>query len=188
MRTGRPLVTVKAAVTLDGKIGAPDDNQGWITSEPARAHVQTLRHRSDAILTGIGTVLADDCRLTDRTGEERSRPLLRIVLDSLLRIPAESKMVTSARNDVLVVTTSAASSDRRRRLESKGVRVEVLEGSDGRVDLRRRRHPAGARKISLADDRSRQPHQLDRAGIRHRRQNLLLLRAQDPRRHPIVYR
>ena len=96
MRTGRPLVTVKAAVTLDGKIGAPDDNQGWITSESARAHVQTLRHRSDAILTGIGTVLADDCRLTDRTGEERSRPLLRIVLDSLLRIPAESKMVTSA--------------------------------------------------------------------------------------------
>jgi len=135
MRTGRPLVTVKAAVTLDGKIGAPDDNQGWITSESARAHVQTLRHRSDAILTGIGTVLADDCRLTDRTGEERSRPLLRIVLDSLLRIPAESKMVTSARADVLVVTTSAASSERRRRLESKGVRVEVLEGSDGRVDL-----------------------------------------------------
>jgi len=135
MRTGRPLVTVKAAVTLDGKIGAPDDNQGWITSESARAHVQILRHRSDAILTGIGTVLADDCRLTDRTGEERSRPLLRIVLDSLLRIPSESKMVASCRDDVLVVTTSAASSDRRRRLESKGVRVEVLEGADGRVDL-----------------------------------------------------
>jgi diaminohydroxyphosphoribosylaminopyrimidine deaminase / 5-amino-6-(5-phosphoribosylamino)uracil reductase len=135
MRTGRPLVVLKAAVTLDGKIGAPDDNQGWITSEAARAHVQTLRHRSDAILTGIGTVLADDCRLTDRTGEERARPLLRIVLDSLLRIPAESKMVTSCRGDVLVVTTSAASLDRRKRLESKGLRVEVLEGADGRVDL-----------------------------------------------------
>src|ERR1700733_9464586 len=135
MRTGRPLVTLKAALTLDGKIAAPEGNEGWITSEKARAHVQTLRHNSDAILTGIGTVLADDCRLTDRTGQERSRPLLRLVLDSLLRIPAESKMVTSARNDVLVVTPSAASSDRRRRLESKGVRVEVLEGSDGRVDL-----------------------------------------------------
>jgi diaminohydroxyphosphoribosylaminopyrimidine deaminase / 5-amino-6-(5-phosphoribosylamino)uracil reductase len=135
MRIGRPLVVLKAAVTLDGKIGAPDDNQGWITSEAARAHVQTLRHRSDAILTGIGTVLADDCLLTDRTGEERSRPLLRIVLDSLLRIPAESKMVTSCRDDVLVVTTSAASLDRRKRLESKGVRVEVLEAADGRVDL-----------------------------------------------------
>jgi len=135
MRTGRPLVVLKAALTLDGKISAPDDNQGWITSEAARAHVQTLRHRSDAILTGIGTVLADDCRLTDRTGEERSRPLLRIVLDSLLRIPVESKMVTSCREDVLVVTTSAASTDRRKRLESRGVRVEVLEGADGRVDL-----------------------------------------------------
>ena len=135
MRTGRPLVVVKAAVTLDGKIGAPDDNEGWITSESARAHVQTLRHRSDAILTGIGTVLADDCLLTDRTGEERSRPLLRIVLDSLLRMPVESKMVTSSSGDVLVVTTSAASPERRKRLESKGVRVEVLEGADGRVDL-----------------------------------------------------
>jgi diaminohydroxyphosphoribosylaminopyrimidine deaminase / 5-amino-6-(5-phosphoribosylamino)uracil reductase len=135
MRTGWPLVTVKAAVTLDGKIGAPDDNQGWITSEAARAHVQTLRHRSDAILTGIGTVLADDCRLTDRTGEERSRPLLRIVVDSMLRIPAESKMVSSSRGDVLVVTTSAASVERKKRLEARGVRVEELEGADGRVDL-----------------------------------------------------
>ena len=78
MRTGRPLVVLKAAVTLDGRIGAPDDNEGWITSETARAHVQTLRHRSDAIVTGIGTVLADDCKLTDRSGLERSRPLLRI--------------------------------------------------------------------------------------------------------------
>jgi diaminohydroxyphosphoribosylaminopyrimidine deaminase/5-amino-6-(5-phosphoribosylamino)uracil reductase len=135
MRTGRPLVVLKAAVTLDGKIGAPDDNQGWLTSEAARAHVQTLRHRSDAILTGIGTVLADDCMLTDRTGEERSRPLLRIVLDSLLRTPVESKMAKSCRGDVLVVTTTAASPERRKRLEAKGVRVEVLEGADGRVDL-----------------------------------------------------
>jgi diaminohydroxyphosphoribosylaminopyrimidine deaminase/5-amino-6-(5-phosphoribosylamino)uracil reductase len=130
------LVTVKAAVTLDGKIAAPEDNQGWITSATARAHVQIMRHRSDAILTGIGTVLADDCLLTDRTGEERSRPLLRIVLDSQLRLPAESRMVTSCHSDVLVVTTSAASAERRKRLESKGVRVEMLEGADGRVDFR----------------------------------------------------
>ncbi len=135
MHTGRPLVVLKAAVTLDGRIGAPDDNEGWITSETARAHVQTLRHLSDAILTGIGTVLADDCLLTDRTSEERSRPLLRIVLDSLLRLPLESKMVASCCDDVLVATTSAASPERRKRLESKGVRVEVLEGADGRVDL-----------------------------------------------------
>jgi len=135
MRTGRPLVMLKAAVTLDGKIGAPDDNAGWITSESARQHVQTLRHRSDAILTGIGTVLADDCRLTDRSGLERSRPLLRIVLDSQLRLPSESRLATSCNSDVLIVTTSAASQDRRRRLESMGVRVEVLERTDGRASL-----------------------------------------------------
>lgn len=140
MKTGRPLVTVKAALTLDGKIAAPDDGvpgftPGWITSEQARAHVQTLRHHSDAILTGIGTVLADDCMLTDRTGEERSRPLLRIVLDSLLRLSPDSRMVMSCRSDVLVVTTTAASVERRKRLEAKGVRVEILEAADGRVDL-----------------------------------------------------
>ncbi|MGH9524390.1 MAG: bifunctional diaminohydroxyphosphoribosylaminopyrimidine deaminase/5-amino-6-(5-phosphoribosylamino)uracil reductase RibD [Terriglobales bacterium] len=140
MRTGRPLVTLKSAVTLDGKIAAPEDGTpgytpGWITSETARLHVQTLRHRSDAILTGIGTALADDCRLTDRSGLDRSRPLLRIVLDSQLRLPSESQLVTSCNSDVLVVTTSAASPDRRRRLESMGVRVEVLESSDGRVSL-----------------------------------------------------
>ena len=136
MRTGRPLVTLKAAVTLDGKIAAPEDNQGWITSEAARAHVQKLRHGSDAILTGIGTVLADDCRLTDRSGDERARPLLRIVLDSQLRLPPDSRMACSCQNDVLVITTSAASPDRRRRLEAKGVRVEVLEDAHGRADLR----------------------------------------------------
>src|ERR1700691_4423583 len=93
MKTGLPLVTLKAALTLDGKIAAPEDNTGWITSDRARAHVQELRHNADAILTGIGTVLSADCLLTDRTGEERSRPLLRIVLDSLLRLSPESRMV-----------------------------------------------------------------------------------------------
>ncbi len=138
MRTGLPLVTLKAAVTLDGKIAAPEDSAspGWITSVTARAHVQTLRHRADAILTGIGTVLADDCRLNDRTGEPRARPLLRIVLDSQLRMPIESNMVTTNKNDLLLITTSAASPERRRRLESKGVRVEALEDASGRASLR----------------------------------------------------
>ena len=77
IRTGRPLVTLKSASTLDGKIAAPEDNTGWITSERARAHVQELRHASDAIITGIGTALADDPQLTDRSGTPRSRPLMR---------------------------------------------------------------------------------------------------------------
>lgn len=135
MRTGRPLVTLKTAITLDGKISAPDDNRGWITSERARAHVQQLRHDSDAILTGIGTVLADDCLLTDRSGLPRCRPLLRVVLDSQLRLPLDSRMVRSASGDLVVATTSAASGDRRKALEARGVQVLVCDGPGGRADL-----------------------------------------------------
>jgi diaminohydroxyphosphoribosylaminopyrimidine deaminase/5-amino-6-(5-phosphoribosylamino)uracil reductase len=135
MRSGRPLVTLKSALTLDGKIAAPDDNQGWITSEVARSHVQQLRHDTDSILTGIGTVLADDCVLNDRTGLPRSRPLLRLVLDSLLHIPLHSKMVESCRDDVTVVATSAAPASRREALEARGVKVLTFDGRGGRTDL-----------------------------------------------------
>jgi diaminohydroxyphosphoribosylaminopyrimidine deaminase / 5-amino-6-(5-phosphoribosylamino)uracil reductase len=135
MRNGRPLVTLKAAITLDGKISAPDDNSGWITSERARAHVQELRHDHDAILTGIGTVLADDCLLSDRTNHPRCRPLLRIVMDSLLRVPLDSKMVHSAAGDVLVVTTSAGNPERRKALEARGIQVLAFDGPGGRADL-----------------------------------------------------
>lgn len=135
MRRGRPLVMLKSAVTLDGKIAAPEDNSGWITSEAARAHVQQLRHASDTILTGIGTVLGDDPQLTDRSGLERSRPLLRIVVDSQLRIPLHSRMVSGANNDLLVVTTSAPSAAKRQALEELGVQVLVSDGRDGRTDL-----------------------------------------------------
>ncbi len=136
MRTGRPLVTLKTAITLDGKISAPDDNRGWITSERARAHVQELRHDHDAILTGIGTVLADDPLLTDRTGLPRCRPLLRTVMDSQLRLPLDSKMARSAAGDLVVVTTSASSAERRKMLEGRGIRVLVFDGPGGRADLR----------------------------------------------------
>ena len=135
MCAGKPLVLLKAAVTLDGKIAAPEDNRGWITSERARGHVQTLRHAADAILTGIGTVLADDCLLTDRTGQPRSRPLLRIVADSQLRLPPGSNIVRSAAGDLAVITTSAASDERRRLLEAHGIEVVIADGPNGRVDI-----------------------------------------------------
>ncbi len=134
MTTGKPLVTVKAALTLDGKIAAPQDNVGWITSEIARADVQQVRHYSDAILTGLGTVLEDDCLLTDRSGLARSRPLLRIVLDSQLRVPLDSKMIASAQNDVVVVGTSAAPRERRKALEEAGIQVLLSDGIGGRTD------------------------------------------------------
>jgi diaminohydroxyphosphoribosylaminopyrimidine deaminase/5-amino-6-(5-phosphoribosylamino)uracil reductase len=136
MTTGRPLVTLKSASTLDGKIAAPEDNTGWITSERARAHVQELRHASDVIVTGIGTALADDPQLTDRSTFPRARPLLRVVLDSTLRLPLESRLVRSAQNDLLVAATSAASPERRRALERRGVEVQLFDGPRGRVDIR----------------------------------------------------
>ena len=136
MRTGKPLVTLKCAMTLDGKIAAPEDNTGWITSERARTHVQELRHASDVMITGIGTVLADNPLLTDRSGLPRARPLLRVVLDSTLRLPLDSKMAQSAAGDLLVAATSAASAERRKALESRGIDVRIYDGPRGRVDVR----------------------------------------------------
>lgn len=136
MRSGKPLVTLKSAVTLDGKIAAPEDNTGWITSERARTHVQKLRHSADVMLTGIGTVLADNPLLTDRSGLPRSRPLVRVILDSTLRLPVDSRIVGSAETDLIVATTSASSPDRRKALETRGVEVRVFDGPGGRVDVR----------------------------------------------------
>ena len=135
IRTGRPLVTLKTAMTLDGKISAPDDNSGWITSEQARSHVQQVRHDQDVILTGIGTVLADDCLLTDRTALPRRLPLLRVVVDSQLRLPLSSRLVQSFQQDLAVATTSAAAPQRRQALEALGIPVLTFDGAGGRVDL-----------------------------------------------------
>jgi diaminohydroxyphosphoribosylaminopyrimidine deaminase / 5-amino-6-(5-phosphoribosylamino)uracil reductase len=128
----RPLVTLKSAMTLDGKIAsAPDRDQPvsrsttYITGAEARAHVQELRHQADAIMVGVGTVLADDPLLTDRTGRPRRRPLLRIVVDSRLRLPIESRLVDTAADDV-VVFCSRPDENKRRALTARGVRVEQV--------------------------------------------------------------
>src|SRR5947207_4360486 len=117
IRHRQPLITIKSGMTLDGKIAPPPGESatpsalgvggasgGWITSTEARAHVQELRHESDAILVGVGTVIADDPLLTDRTGQPRRRPLLRVVLDSRLRLPLESRLVATAQSGVLVLS------------------------------------------------------------------------------------
>lgn len=149
--TGLPLVTLKSGMTLDGKIAPPPGDSfnpsalgatgatgGWITSEEARAHVQQLRHESDAIMVGVGTIIADDPLLTDRTGFPRRRPLMRVVLDSRLRCPLESRLVKTAKDDVLIFC-SFAEENKRRSLEERGVRVEQvpLGSNDGRPDLAR---------------------------------------------------
>src|SRR5579862_2717571 len=124
IRHGVPLVTLKSAMTLDGKIGgsshpATSENidgshaprGGWITGEAARAHVHEQRHASDAILAGVGTIVADDPLLTDRSGKARRRPLLRVILDSQLKIPLESRLVKSAAQDVLIFSSSAGGTE-----------------------------------------------------------------------------
>jgi diaminohydroxyphosphoribosylaminopyrimidine deaminase/5-amino-6-(5-phosphoribosylamino)uracil reductase len=136
MRSGRPLVTLKTAATLDGKIAAPDDNTGWITSGEARQHVHEVRHSHDAILTGIGTVLEDDPLMTDRSGFPRRKPLMRIVVDSLCRLPIESQLVQSFDNDLAIMTTSAAVPKRKQLLEERGIPVQVMDAPMGRVDLK----------------------------------------------------
>jgi diaminohydroxyphosphoribosylaminopyrimidine deaminase/5-amino-6-(5-phosphoribosylamino)uracil reductase len=135
----RPLALMKVAMTLDGRIAPPAGQHTphapyWITCEAARAAVQPLRWQADAALTGVDTVLADDPMLTDRSGLRRRRPLLRVVLDSALRMPLDSKMVATAHNDVVIFTVSK---DERRiqELQSRGVRVEVLPAEVGRVPL-----------------------------------------------------
>ena len=126
IRSGLPLVTLKTAMTLDGRIAAPDDNMGWVTSEAARAHVQRQRHAHDAILTGIGTILADDPLLTDRCGLPRRRPLLRVVMDSHLRIPPTARLLGDINNDLLIFALPSADSAKRRELEGRGVQVCAL--------------------------------------------------------------
>jgi diaminohydroxyphosphoribosylaminopyrimidine deaminase/5-amino-6-(5-phosphoribosylamino)uracil reductase len=135
----RPLVLMKVAMTLDGRIAPPAGQHTvqepyWITCDAARAAVQPLRWQADAALTGVDTVLADDPMLTDRSGLRRRRPLLRVVLDSALRMPLDSKMVKTAQKDVVIFTVSKDEA-RIHALQSRGVRVEVLPAEAGRVPL-----------------------------------------------------
>jgi diaminohydroxyphosphoribosylaminopyrimidine deaminase/5-amino-6-(5-phosphoribosylamino)uracil reductase len=135
IQTKRPLVTLKTALTLDGQIASRAGSTTWITSAFSLKEVQNLRHQADALLTGIGTVLADDPRMSDRTGKPRRRRLLRAIVDSRLRIPLRSKLVKSAKDDVVVFTTQRANSAKARALVRAGVEVFQVRSHRGHVDL-----------------------------------------------------
>jgi len=130
----------------------------YITGDAARSRVHEMRHGSDAILVGVGTVVADDPLLTDRSGLPRRRPLQRVILDSRLRLPLSSRVVETAQDDV-VVFCSFAEENKRRALEERGVRVQQVvidtpitgeepEPHDGRPDLYRVFSMLGSEQIT----------------------------------------
>ncbi len=161
IRGGIPLVTLKSAMTLDGQIAPPPSAVrltpgtpagGWITGEEARAHVHEQRHASDAILVGVGTILADDPLLTDRSGKPRRRPLVRVILDSQLRMPLDSRLVQGLgenANDVLIFCAASARKEKKKELERRGLQIEPVRTlSDERLDFHAVIHRLGELEIT----------------------------------------
>ncbi|MGN7469417.1 bifunctional diaminohydroxyphosphoribosylaminopyrimidine deaminase/5-amino-6-(5-phosphoribosylamino)uracil reductase RibD [Brevibacillus sp. SAFN-007a] len=127
--TRRPFVTLKTASTLDGKIASVTGHSRWITGERARVEVHELRRQHDAILVGVGTVLADDPLLTARQGDKLyGRQPVRIVLDSQLRTPLTARVIENADAPTWMFTTEAAPAQKRAALAEKGVRLFVASG------------------------------------------------------------
>jgi diaminohydroxyphosphoribosylaminopyrimidine deaminase/5-amino-6-(5-phosphoribosylamino)uracil reductase len=159
IRTKKPFVTLKSAMTLDGQLALPGDRakfhkkseekapSNWISSEESRAEVHRMRHASDALLTGIGTIHVDDPLLTDRSGLSRRRPLLRVVLDVRLSVSPQSRIVKTADNDVLVFTNQALGLKRSRALQNLGVEVAPARSLGGWIHLEEVLAELGRREI-----------------------------------------
>lgn len=134
--TGRPFVIAKAAASLDGKIATWRGESQWLTGPQARRWVHRLRHRVDAILVGLGTVLRDDPQLTTRLPRGRGRDPIRIILDSRLQLPLTARVLhLQSQAPTWIVATPAAPPDRRQALEAAGARVIILPARQDRVDL-----------------------------------------------------
>jgi diaminohydroxyphosphoribosylaminopyrimidine deaminase/5-amino-6-(5-phosphoribosylamino)uracil reductase len=132
----RPHVTMKWAMTLDGKIAAVDRTSRWITGPAARVEAHRLRSASDAIVTGIGTVLADDPALTVRLDRPWPREPYRVVVDSHARLPLDAAMLSAGtRGRILVAVGEDAPGSRVAALESGGVTVLQCKSREGRVDV-----------------------------------------------------
>ena len=149
--TGKPFVTLKSALTMDGQLALPNQGKGkhreWISSEEARAEVQRMRHASDALLTGIGTILRDDPLLTDRSGLPRRRRLLRVVLDAHLRLSAKSRIVKTLDDDLLVFTTVSLKSPGAKKLQNLGVEIVPARAKGGRLELKAVLKELGRREV-----------------------------------------
>lgn len=132
--TQRPFVTLKVAMTLDGRIATPEGASRWITGEAARLEVHRLRSEVDAVMVGIGTVLADDPMLTARRPGMKNP--IRIVIDPHLKTPLKAKLVTSVSEaPTLLIATSSISSEKIRKLEERGIEVMLLPHSKGKISF-----------------------------------------------------
>ena len=149
VRDGRPHVLLKLAVSADGKAGLAGRRPVTITGEAARARVHALRAMSDAVLTGIGTALADDPLLTCRLPGMAERSPVRVVLDSALRLPLDSRLVASAREVPLwVATGQAAPNERAEALQRLGAEVLRVASANGKLDLSAVMHRLAERGIT----------------------------------------
>jgi diaminohydroxyphosphoribosylaminopyrimidine deaminase/5-amino-6-(5-phosphoribosylamino)uracil reductase len=134
---GRPLVALKLATSLDGRIATGAGDSRWITGEAARRRAHLLRATYDAILVGTGTALADDPELTCRLPGLADHSPLRVVLDRSLRLPDTAKLLAGAdRAATVIVTGEDSDAARRAALEGRGVRVIAVPATDGRLSLR----------------------------------------------------
>jgi diaminohydroxyphosphoribosylaminopyrimidine deaminase / 5-amino-6-(5-phosphoribosylamino)uracil reductase len=132
----RPHVTLKAAMSLDGKIAAFDRQSRWITGAEARREAHRLRRESDAVMVGIETALADDPALTVRLDAPWPREPFRIVVDSRARLPLDARLIDSGSPArVILAVTDQAPVEHATRLEERGLAVLSCKSRDGRVDL-----------------------------------------------------
>ena len=136
VRLGRPLVTLKLASTLDGRIATRDGQSQWITGEPARRAAHAMRGEHDAVLVGVGTVLTDDPELTCRIEGFGSAPIVRVIADSHLRTPLMARVAATARETpTWIMLRDGASAERRRAMEELGVRLLDVPAGEPGIDL-----------------------------------------------------